>query len=800
MSVELERNAGWKSRIYFTAINVIILIMVYAGTGYGHTQEEPSIADLMLVVNGPENAVNSWERWAAVMAIGRKGSLEAAQTIVPLLDSPSIVFSAAAAITQITDKKALPLLVSKLSHEKEWVRISLCETIGQIGGDEAVAALVGVAKNDGRKFVRQTAVHSLGDELSANPKGAVIPALLDILKIPVLTEDAMAALQKLRDKSAVKGLHPGLAFEDAQVRMLVCDVIRSCRASDSTDQLLSLLKTERDKGVISKAILALSVVHPPDRMKEVSAVLAGFLNDEENAPSALQAIDRSLESSDGLDAKTATTLGKALLPTLSSKNNSIRHGGANAFKRLRYTKASPKLIGLIKKEEEQHIRNSALIALGHCLENEKEVRFLLDWGTEHSQDTQAVCQAIDRIRLPVSAKPFIDEIQKEKSRFIPNALDAIGRIKDPSTAKPLLQFIENGGRIAISAAQALATVAGPDDLSQIAQLLFEERGQRNIELINCFVALDRLNGFGRTKALLKSGGEKENKALSAIFYQWKVVPADDEILIEALSVKDTEVKRAVAYPLSRIDSVKGRAALCRVLQNDSERSVREEAGKALGAFADTKTVQCLVDAYAVELADDSAILVDEAIQRALSSATGQRFYDAKQYRAWYEKNFGANDKIGLRIQLLRHEDEKIRLLASRDIAQWPDRDEMRQALVPIMELMEKDGNGYAEELIWMQTLGRIGAPCAIRILGKQLQQRNNIREVTIIAKALAELKNDQGIEYLINQLRLEGKSRDQYQELIEALSVATGRPLIYDADSWVKWWDQRKKVVLSSTP
>jgi HEAT repeat protein len=293
--------------------------------------------------------------------------------------------------------------------------------------------------------------------------------------------------------------------------------------------------------------------------------------------------------------------------------------------------------------------------------------------------------------------------------------------------------------------------------------------------------------------LLKAGGEKENRALKAIFYRWNAVPSDAQILIEALSVGDKHVKRAVVSSLSQVDSIKGREALCQVLQNEPDRSVREEAGKALGNFADTRTIKCMLAAYKAVLRDNNAVLVKEAIQNSLDKATGQRFDDAGQCQAWLDREFGTDDGIGLRINMLNHPDEKLRLLAAREIARWPDPDEQRQALVPIMELMKKGGQ-FAEQLEWVRALGSIGDPCAIPIVEKQLEEALDLKAIATVAKALTNLKNQMGVARLINSLS-PGKYDRKYdqKEVIEVLSMVTGRPLNYDADHWKKWWARQNK-------
>ncbi|MEJ2158761.1 MAG: HEAT repeat domain-containing protein, partial [Desulfobacteraceae bacterium] len=772
----------------------IFLLSVSVSSGHSAEQKIRSIDELMAVIKGPDKKVAPWDRWEAIFEIGKHGTVEAAEKLLSLFDSELEVW-AVMALGHIKDQKAVPLMLPKLSHKDEWVRFLVCNAVGMVGGDDAVSALIGVAKNDDQMFVRQKAVHALGHELVVNPKGPVIPALLEIAKIDELAEDARYTLRFLRDEGAVHRLYPALASEDTELRKLACDMIRQHGHSASTDRLLELLKKEDDEEVIGSAIVALASVHRPERAAEVTAVFAGYLRDERNASAALQGINAALRVNKGIGPKNVASLGKALLPTLVSKQSSMRHSGANAFQKLSFPAAAPKLITLLKKEEDRYIRDAAVIALGNCLRKEKELRFLLNYGKEKSVNCDTIEDALERLHKSIPVSPLIDQIQKQESPYAREAIKALGCIKDPSTAKPLLDLVEKGGPLASPAAETLVLVAGKDELPRMADLLINKSGHRNPGLIHSFVALDRLNAFAHTKAMLSAGGEKENKALVAVFYRWNVVPADDRILIQALATESKEVRRAAIDPLSRLDSREGRKAMCAVLQNDPDRSVREDAGKALGNFADVETIECLISAYDKALVDKNAILVKESIQSGLQAATGQRYEDAKQYRAWLSKRLGVDKGIDKHIQLLAHEDEKVRLLAAREIAQWPVAREQRKALAPLIALIKKGGR-YAEELEWIRALGRIGDPSVVSLLRIKLEDGSDLKGIAIIAKALADLNNTQGVDLMINMLSpdWDGRTYDQ-NELIDALSVVTGQPLQYDADVWLQWWANRKNAL-----
>ncbi len=794
MYMQVRNRFGLVHRICGAVCTVIFLLAMSVSAGHCDELKLRSIDELMKVVKGPDKKITPWDRWDAISDIGRHGTVEAAEKLLSLFDS-KLEFEAAMALIHIHDQKAVPLMLPKLSHKSEWVRLMVCGAVGTVGGDDAVAALTDVAENDDQMFVRQEAVYDLRHELLRNPKGPVIPALLEIAKIEELAKDARYVLRLLGDKTAVEKLYPALTSEDAKLRKLACDMIRKLGHSDSTDRLLELLKKEKDKEVIGSAIVALSSVHPPQRVAEVTTVFAGYLSDEQNASAALQGINEALEANKGIGQRNVTSLGRALLPTLASKQSSLRHSGTFAFQKMSFPAATPNLMALLKIEEDIYIRDSAVIALGNCLRNEDELRFLLDYAGEKSIASDTIEDALGRVHKSVPVSPLIDQIQEEGSPFAREAIKALGYRKDPSSAKPLLDLVEKGGPLAVPAAETLVMVAGKDELPRMADLLIHKSGHRNPAFINSFVALDRLNSFAQTKAMISAGGEKENEALVAVLYRWNEVPTDDRILIQALATESKEVRQAAISPLSQIDSREGRKAMCRVLQNDPDRAVREEAGKALGYFADLETIECLISAYDKALADKNGILVKESIQSGLQYATGQRYEDAKKYNDWLSGNLGIDKGIDTYIQLLAHEDEHVRLLAAREIAQWPVAKEQRKALAPLIGLIKKGGR-YVEELEWISSLGRIGDPGAVSILRIQLEDESELKVIAAIAKALADLDNTQGIELLINMLSpdWDGRTYDQ-NELIDILSVVTGQPLQYDADVWSQWWSNQKTAI-----
>ncbi len=779
-------------RILFIAALITTIMSACAAAGKRDTAPAATVADLMAIVNGPENKVSGWERWQAIDKIGRLGTLEAAEALLSLFGGP-MQGHAALALPHITDKKALPLLIPKLSHEEMWVRMWVCDTIGLLGGDDAVAALLDVARNDSRKLVRQTAVHALRWELWANPEGPVIPALFQIAKMEELTEDAVAVLRRLRDKAAVKRLYPGLSSQDPEIRILVCEMIRNRGDADSTDRLLALLKNEKDQRVVSEAALALSSVFTPGNAHKIFPALMELLRDEESASAALDAIDDAIDPGGPLSEDMVATLGKALLPALKSKNHSIYWSGTRLFQKLNYPEAAPVLIKLIPEDEGLYSRQSALIALGNCLRKEKEVRFLIDWGRTHSEDSSTASDAIDRINHPAAVRPLIEELSMADSPFVSSVIAALARLKNPAAAQPLLQYLIRG-TYGGDAAEALIHVAGKKDLPRMLELLKDKGGYGRRELAISFTVLDRLNGFGRMKALMEASGEEERDLLSYILNVWPVVPSDEEILLEALTIEDNQIRIDAIGDLARIDSIRGREAVCRVLQDEPDRFVREAAAKALGEFADTDAIQCLISAYKTAVADENLINLKEAIQHGLWNATGQEFDEARQWQAWLDEGFGSDNPIDRRIQTLNHKEGRLRLLAAREIALWPDRKEQRMALVPIMELMEK-GGWNEEKVLWARILGMIGDPRAIRVLSKQLENRPDIQVATAVAGALAKLGNLQGIEYLIRHLDPVGNyAIYEQEEVMTALSIATGQPLRFDADFWKSWWAKQQKA------
>lgn len=787
-------NFVFRLKQFLVILVAFVFLMVSTAQAGKQKNDLPPITDLMQIVKGPENLVSQQERTAAVAEIGQHGNLEAAEALLTLLNTP-LEFEALLALSNITDQRAVPLLIPKLSSESLMACESICLILGNIGGDKAVAALLSVAQNGGRKELRQTATHALQPELISNPHGPVIPALLKILKIPVLFQDAEAVLRELKEPSAVPRLYPLLVFESPEARGLGCDIIRFRGDSNSAEPLTALLKKEKDEQVIDKALMALPSVYPPDRLPAVEDLLAGFLQQEKTAPTAVSVIEKYVNSDSPIKPRSIKFLGNSLVPLLKSEDQSLRKSTALVFQKLNYQKASPALIALIKTEKDYHTRHSVICALGGCLQNEEQVRFLIQWGQNHRDDQQAISEAIDGINQPFAVQPLIEELQHPESLFMRDVLSALARLKDPAATQPLLQLLGNKDTrfyCAEEAARMLVWVAGKKELPQMAELLKVERGPGNISLAKSFVALDRLNGFAQFKSLMAAGGKADIDAIRTILSRWRVLPVDEDILIKALVIEDYGCRLMAVNRLALIDSPGVRDALRQIMQNALiNRDIRGEAAEALGKYPDITAIQCLLTAYKATLfkKDVDSIDLKQDIEGALRDATGQDFKEPQQWQPWFEAQIKSLSSMNGLIKALDHENDQVGILAARQIRDWPDKDEQRKALVPVLKKLEKNDE-YVEISVLAQILGQIGDSSAVSVLLNKLEHQNQLDVVHHIAKALARLKNKQGIACIVNALDEKNQSflREQPEELCETLAMVTSKPVNYNIDYWKKWW------------
>lgn len=750
-------------------------------------EELTPISELLKIVNGPANKVHISERFVAIQEIGRHGTKEAAEVLIGLLKGDT-QFMAALSLRSIKDPRAVPLLVAQLHGQDSFTRDCLCETIGSLGGDAAVKALMDVALNDEDIYVRRLAVHALRADADNRPNGPAMEALLELLEIQELAPEVTDVLCELRNNQAISRLHPALQNEKPLIRALICEVIKQHRHSDSTDPLIALLNREKNEAVLGKAIVALAAVHPPARANEVAAVLQKFLNSEELCETTVNALGNTVSHADHLDTRLTATLGKLLLPVLGSQKSSMRHTAVNIYKELRFGPAAPKLIQLIRKEEDRYIREAALAALAVSLEKKDQVDFLFDWRQKHPEDDSMVATAVMLIDRPVGTPRLIAELKGDDTAFLYTVIPTLGRTGDNAAAQPLMDRIAARKEPCEEAALALKHVAGEKDLARLAAILKEEPCAKT-QLGRALVHLDRLYGFKQIRQYIHSNQKQDVAALFIVLDGWHTLPMDAQVLTETLGIEDFSIRQMAVQALAHIEDPKVTHAICTAFAKDTNGSVRTVSATALGAIGSTAAINCLVDGYALTSKDPNLISLNEATLSALRTATGQELESADRWQAWVQDGKGLGRDIEGCIDALNSDNDAVRLLAARQIASWPDIKARGKALPTALKQMENHVGTQEETIAEAQILSGVKDSASRDILLTACEQSSELRVRTALAKALYLSGDTRGVAMLVQCLEdTEQCQGDDPIEVLEAIALATDQPLNYQADHWKQWW------------
>jgi HEAT repeat protein len=104
---------------------------------------------------------------------------------------------------QVGDPVVVPDLIERLRHDTYGLRVQAAHALGDIGGSDAIRALIAFGMEDRRSFVRCTSARSLG----ALQARAAIPRLVNALSEPgAVRSYAAVALIRIRDERAVEPL------------------------------------------------------------------------------------------------------------------------------------------------------------------------------------------------------------------------------------------------------------------------------------------------------------------------------------------------------------------------------------------------------------------------------------------------------------------------------------------------------------------------------------------------------------------------------------------------------------------
>jgi transcription termination factor NusA len=179
-------------------------------------------------------------RWKVIETLGIKWEMP---ELVALADEDSSVRqSAAMALGQLGDKRAVIPLIATLKDEDRNVSQSAAEALGKLGDERAVEPLLVVLSEDEDQITRRRAAHALrclGDKRQID----VLLAMLED-ENPKFRREAAKAVGKLKDKRAIDYLLAALEDEDLIVRRRAAQALGQLGDERAVDALLATIEDQ----------------------------------------------------------------------------------------------------------------------------------------------------------------------------------------------------------------------------------------------------------------------------------------------------------------------------------------------------------------------------------------------------------------------------------------------------------------------------------------------------------------------------------------------------------------------------
>jgi len=158
-------------------------------------------------------------------SLGKLKAEEAVEPLILRLEDPNwaVRVDAASALAKIGDKKAVPPLIKLLQDEDETVRATAVEALGSLKATSAIEPLCKALK-DPEERVRQTAAKALGDIGDPQAIKPLGEALLKD-KDDIVKIGALESLKKIKSKETYQYIIKALNDNNAIVRSVAVNVL-----------------------------------------------------------------------------------------------------------------------------------------------------------------------------------------------------------------------------------------------------------------------------------------------------------------------------------------------------------------------------------------------------------------------------------------------------------------------------------------------------------------------------------------------------------------------------------------------
>lgn len=702
--------------------------------------------ELIEIIDGPKRKYDFVDKIDAFDELARLNDMRTVKELIRRLDK-DWGHLALWALVEMRVPGSEPLLIKALASPDEWRRSLLCVALGRLGGDKAVAALVGRIDKDSEKWVRRQAIHALRHDAQARPTGPAVRGLMRAMESPELVSSARRVLWTLRDLRSGPLVRKGLLNASKEVRGLAADWIRSRNDSGSTDALFKLLKKEPEDEVRTKAMLALAMVHPQSRATEVATLLTKGLS-KADPSKALSALLRTLRHrTRAFPPKVAASIATSLHRLFQHTDKELARTAVLAAQYLGHASSASRVLPLLKSSD-RYMRQAAIAAVGNCMSKAGEGKALLQ-AIENPDGQHSALQTYSReIRKRKGvAKLVIAGLNSSSVHVRRATAKLLQRQEDPTSAKALIRALkkESDRKTAEDLSRALKTTATIGSLSSMAPLLVQKQGNRereNRHLAKAFVLVDRHQGFKASRSIITQGGTAALALLGATpgfdgdeaMYQW------------AATSNDKNLRGRAAGKLRSVASLASMGILCKLL-GDSDSNTRLQAAKSLGESNRAGAARCLIGALGVK---HEGLLSKESLFTALGRLSGEKFgKDEAAWKSWQKKNMGLGRGIpGLAVALQSGTRERV-MMAAFQIQRLPSQQVRR--LTPALQDALKSERQRRARIVLIDAIAKGRSPSAAVLLRKDLDKVHDSQELIARAKALLVLDDPTGRDLLLTK-------------------------------------------------
>ena len=434
-------------------------------------------------------------RWEKVAKLG-SAAVDALLVALKDEDSPGVRASAARALGQIADIRAVEPLVKTLRDYAPAAQKAAIEALGKIG-PAGVPHLVQALK-DKAFAVRDPLLGPDGKPVSTEMQMTLIFSMSDGQQLMPVRKAVASALVKI-GPPAVDPLLAALKHADVEVRTLAA-------------WSLGRLGDKRAVGLLAAAL--------KDKDEQVRAAAAGALKGIAD-PGAVQALAEAMtdQASDVGDsaAEAMTALGPAavqpLIAALKDKDPRVRARAAGALGELADQQAVAPLVAALKDDDERVPRLAA--------------------------------EALAKIGPP-AAKPLIAALADSDAKLRMLAAEALGELRDMRAIKPMMALlIDSDRQVRMSAVRALDRMGWePLTPAQKADYLIAQGAWDELTQL-------RPAPVERIAQELRAA-DPELRASAAGALRGLADPRGVTPLIAALKDPDADVRHAVAWALVEI--------------------------------------------------------------------------------------------------------------------------------------------------------------------------------------------------------------------------------------------------------